>query len=66
MTCEPLEIIRQSISQPIDVRIAIQVDGHYTLPMREAYVAISCANESRKMTDVQCHVGLPLQRSRAR
>ena len=31
--------------------------------MREAYVATSWANESRKVKDGQCLVGLPLQRS---
>jgi len=34
----------KSIYQQIHVRIAIEVAVCYTLPMREAYVAISCAN----------------------
>jgi len=66
LTWEHLEIIHKSISQQIHAHIAIWVDGRYTLPMREAYVAISCPNESRKITDVQGQVGLPLQRIRAR
>ena len=66
LTCEDMKILGKSIQQRIDIRIAIQKDGRYTLPMRGAYVAISCANESRKITDVQGQVGLPLQRSQAR
>jgi len=61
-----MEIIRKSIEQRIYVRIAIEVNGLYTLAMRERYVAISCANESRKITDDQGQLGLPLQRSRPR
>jgi len=61
-----MKIIPKSIYQRIHVTIAIYVDGHYTLPMREAYVALSCANESTKIMDVECQVGFPLQTSQAR
>jgi len=39
------------------------MDRFYTLLMREAYVAISCANKTRRIRDVQGQVGLPLPRS---